>query len=681
MQGSSILHAAFLVTFFAPMVGALLLALGHLTRVLRQETAISNVARIVFMIYLFATLVLIGGFIAGGAMPIGYDVGTLSRHHLTLALSLYLDTTAAVFLTITAITANIIVFYSHRYLHRDPGFFRFFMILLFFTFGMTMIFCAGSFNFLFAGWEIVGLSSFLLIAFYWHRPAAAENANRAYFIYRATDFGLLASAFISHMIWHKEDLFFELSSGNLIESFNHFALWQQWCLSLLIFLPVLGKSAQFPFSYWLPKAMEGPTPSSAIFYGSLSVHAGVFLLLRTYSIWQHTPGFSWLVGGIGLITALSTTLIGRIQANVKGQIGYASIAQVGIMLVELALGLPGVALLHFVGNASLRCFQLLISPSIVAEQLHIHHALEGHRYSHPMAIENIFSRKLQSTLYLFAMNDGYFEHIINRWIVRPIFTLATQLNMLYQRLFDTLLMKKPKGALTPAPSTANMFVWPLGMASAFYPLTELTKQLPHSPWYLAVQYGLLALLLTLSIAALGERKLAKRALNWVTLSNLLAAAAVICKKSSYIEDASIYVFGLFFSWILATRALTHVGKRRTVSSIATFHGYWAEFPLAGTLCLIGILGVTGFPLASTFWGEDLIYGHLMESSWGFIAVLNFTFVLNGITLMRLFSYVFLGRRTEKTPGMSFDYSPAGAVLRLSVFAAGNLLPFFSTSIV
>ena len=111
---------------------------------------------------------------------------------------------------------------------------------------------------------------------------------------------------------------------------------------MCILLPVIGKSAQFPLCFWLPKAMEGPTHSSAIFYGLLSIHVGIFLLLRTRPIWYFTPGFNYLLFGIGLTTAVCATLFALVQSNIKGQIGYASIAQVGLMLVELSLGLSTV---------------------------------------------------------------------------------------------------------------------------------------------------------------------------------------------------------------------------------------------------------------------------------------------------------------------------------------------------
>jgi NADH:ubiquinone oxidoreductase subunit 5 (subunit L)/multisubunit Na+/H+ antiporter MnhA subunit len=112
--------------------------------------------------------------------------------------------------------------------------------------------------------------------------------------------------------------------------------------------------------------MEGPTPSSAIFYGSLSIHFGVFLLLRTMPFWEQQPVARFMIGGVGVITAILGYLIAKAQPSIKTQIAYASVSQIGIMFVEVALGLQTLALIHFVGNAFLRTYQLLVSPSVVS---------------------------------------------------------------------------------------------------------------------------------------------------------------------------------------------------------------------------------------------------------------------------------------------------------------------------
>ena len=141
-------------------------------------------------------------------------------------------------------------------------------------------------------------------------------------------------------------------------------------IPFLFLLAALVKSAQFPFSSMLPRAMEGPATSSAIFYGSLSVHMGVFLLLRTFPLWDNLLVFKVVVIIFGMITSLFATLIARVQSSVKTQIAYSSIAQIGIIFIEVALGFHTLAIFHFAGNAFLRTYQLLVSPAVLSYLIH-----------------------------------------------------------------------------------------------------------------------------------------------------------------------------------------------------------------------------------------------------------------------------------------------------------------------
>lgn len=211
-------------------------------------------------------------------------------------------------------------------MHLEPGYKRFFNTILFFYLGYNWTIFSGNFETLFVGWEILGISSFLLIAFYRERYLPVRNAVKVFTIYRIGDIGILAAMWASHHLLHENITFIKLMESESIAEIlaNHHGAAIFIGLSLLI--AAAAKSAQFPFSSWLPRAMEGPTPSSAIFYGSLSVHFGVFLLLRTYAIWEN----EWIVKAaiimVGLLTAIVATLIANVQATVKTQIAYASIS-------------------------------------------------------------------------------------------------------------------------------------------------------------------------------------------------------------------------------------------------------------------------------------------------------------------------------------------------------------------
>jgi NADH-quinone oxidoreductase subunit L len=280
-------------------------------------------------------------------------------------IDFYFDKVTAVYLFVGALLSFLITIYSRYYLHRERGYKRFFNTILFFYWGYTITIFSGNLETLFIGWEILGIASFLLIAFYRNRYLPVKNAVKVFSIYRFGDVGLLLAIWMSHHLWHENITFLKLNNYELVHEHLLSHSWVGVFISLMILISAAAKSAQLPFSSWLPRAMEGPTPSSAIFYGSLAVHLGVFLLLRTFPFWEHQLSVRILIGELGLMTSLVTTGIARVQSSVKSQIAYSSIAQIGIIFIEIAIGLEKLALFHFAGNAFLRTYQLLVSPSVV----------------------------------------------------------------------------------------------------------------------------------------------------------------------------------------------------------------------------------------------------------------------------------------------------------------------------
>jgi NADH-quinone oxidoreductase subunit L len=347
--------------------------------------------------------------------------------------TLAMDLSSAVFLLVTAFLGGLVVKFSQYYMHREPGQRRFFSTLLMFLCGMATVVLAGDITTLFLGWELVGIASFLLIGFYRHREWPVRNALKVYCIYRLCDVGLLIAAYVEHQAF---------GTSNFQEQAQR-ALDPQTALpiALLLLLSAAGKSGQFPFSFWVARAMEGPTPSSAIFYGALSIHVGVFLLLRTMPIWYVSETARLCIAAVGLLTALLTTMVGHVQSNIKGRIGYASVAQVGLMFVELAAGLEQLVLLHFVGNACLRCYQLLVSPSVVAYLLRLQSsASETARPGPQNSWESHLHPRVVSTLYVGATQEFFMEWIVNRtiyavpqWLARHVFAENTTILRVWTR--------------------------------------------------------------------------------------------------------------------------------------------------------------------------------------------------------------------------------------------------------
>lgn len=243
--------------------------------------------------------------------------------HFEFFIDFYFDKITAVFALIGVILVFLVSIFSRYYMHRDEGFKRFFNILLFFFLGYNFIVFSGNLETLFVGWEIMGICSFLLISFYRDRYLPVKNGYKVISFYRLSDICLILAMWLSHHIWQRSITFLEWNDVAFLQKSlgeHHFYVP---IICVLVIVAASIKSAQIPFTTWLPRAMEGPTTSSAIFYGSLSVHIGVFMLIRTYPLWENELFIKGIVITIGLLTSVIATTIARVQPTVKTQIAYA----------------------------------------------------------------------------------------------------------------------------------------------------------------------------------------------------------------------------------------------------------------------------------------------------------------------------------------------------------------------
>jgi NAD(P)H-quinone oxidoreductase subunit 5 len=330
-------------------------------------------------------------------------------------LVLMADRLSLPFLAMTVVLSGLIGRFSATYLHREPGYFRFFVWLHLFAFGSLLAFAAGSFDLLASGWEIVGITSVLLIGFFQLRAAPVENGLRVFAIYRATDIGLLVAVFALHH-WAGTAMF---AAGLPRLTGSHAMI-----VCLLLLLAASGKAAQVPFSGWLPRAMEGPTPSSAIFYGAISIHAGAYLLLRVQPILARSAAASALVILIGVATAVHGTLAGRASADAKTSLAYASLTQVGLMFVEIGLGWNSVAIVHILGHAVARTMQFLRAPSMLHDDHQIHSAIGGEAAPSGTPLEDLLPESVRLRLYRWAFDRGHLDTILDRWAIQPLLDLS-----------------------------------------------------------------------------------------------------------------------------------------------------------------------------------------------------------------------------------------------------------------
>lgn len=541
----------------------------------------------------------------------------------------YLNRVSAVYLFCVWAIFSIIVKYCRVYLHREAGYKRFFLTIFGFVFGLNLVILAGSIDILFAGWEIVGIASFLLIAFYRHRVQPVRNALRAYSIYRFCDIGLLLGAWMSHLLFHESQHFSQLA-----DLFNNPAMppagyASLFLVSTLILIAASGKSAQFPFCFWLPRAMEGPTPSSAIFYGALSVHLGVFLLLRTTPIWSYHYLTRFSVFVIGLLTVIVASISEKTQSNIKGQIAYASITQVGFMFMELSLGLETLVLVHFLGNAFLRCYQLLVSPSIVAHLLRVEGSTDTDFYirNHsrfqflPASLRNTLPEVLQNTLYVFSLQEGNLELLVRSVLWNPLKGIGGTINKL------------------------NPWLKLLYGLGGFALVGLIIVKTGINTKYLAIPISVFMVLSSLS--AFSQKHSPISVWNAISFSSILAGVAVWFLNPSALFDVMIFASGIIPAWILGIVVLTKLLKNEYLDDSPFAYRAMAETqPKLSLLLFLSFLGLVGFPISPAFLGEDLLLSHASSHDPWFALPITVAFVINGIAAARVFQRLCMGRPAE-----------------------------------
>jgi NADH:ubiquinone oxidoreductase subunit 5 (subunit L)/multisubunit Na+/H+ antiporter MnhA subunit len=417
----SLTHALGIITVTAPLVMVVILGVGSLLLRPLAERSSGRVVAVAVTTSLLSSIAMLGLMIAQQTAHVTVELGNwvVVPPHFHFHIKLLFDYLSLPFVILTFVLCGTIGAFATRYLHREPGYNRFFVLYSLFVLGMALSALAGTIETLFTGWELVGLSSALLVAFYHERSAPADNGLRVWSVYRIADAAFLIAAVLLHHAHGEGDFDILLGSGPWPGQVAGVSADHAFEIGLLLMIAAAGKSALIPFSGWLPRAMEGPTPSSAIFYGALSVHLGTFLLLRVSPLFALSPPLLAIIVVWGLATAGFAALAARTQTDIKSALSFASLTQVGIIVAEVGLGLHWIALVHIIGHACIRTLQLVRAPMVLRDQRLLENAVGGRLGTAPPRRLAFLPQRAQLWLYRLGMERGYFDAVLADYVVRP----------------------------------------------------------------------------------------------------------------------------------------------------------------------------------------------------------------------------------------------------------------------
>lgn len=454
----------------APGALVAILGLPSLLRRPLSERASDRVCRWAVAVGLVCSVGVLALMLATGERHVVIDLGNwvsirhdstgdgVENAHYHFALKFEFDRLSVPLAILSFTLVGTIGAFASRYMHREPGYNRFFVLYAVFLAGMVTASLADTIETLFMGWELVGLSSALLVAFFHDRPAPCRNGLRVWVVYRVSDAALLLAAVVLHHSTGEGDFDQLMGNASWPEGRAAVSGGQATVVGLLLLLAAAGKSALVPFSGWLPRAMEGPTPSSAVFYGALSVHLGAFLLLRMSPLIAVSVWLAVAIVALGLLTAVYAYLVGPVQTDIKSALSFASLAQVGIIVAEIGLGhwvpfLWYVALTHLLGHACLRTLQFVRAPTLLQDYRNLENAL-GDRLPRPPGPLARAPARMRAWMYRFALERGYLDAVLTDYVARPFARLFLWFDRLERRWVAFLTGSDATGDQPPLPRPA-----------------------------------------------------------------------------------------------------------------------------------------------------------------------------------------------------------------------------------
>ncbi|SPJ27288.1 NADH-quinone oxidoreductase subunit L [Falsiruegeria mediterranea] len=361
---------------FAPLVGAILCGFGW--KFLGEKAAMWTATGLLFLSCLLSWIVF---FTFDGVTQQIEILRWIESGALSTDWAIRLDRMTAIMLIVVTTVSALVHLYSFGYMDHDPQWRegesykpRFFAYLSFFTFAMLMLVTADNLVQMFFGWEGVGVASYLLIGFYYRKPSANAAAMKAFIVNRVGDFGFALGIFALFFLVDSinfDDIF--AAAPTLAETQLTF-LWAEWSaievVCVLLFIGAMGKSAQLILHTWLPDAMEGPTPVSALIHAATMVTAGVFLVCRMSPLMEFAPGATGFITVLGATTAFFAATVGLVQTDIKRVIAYSTCSQLGYMFVAAGVGMYSAAMFHLFTHAFFKALLFLGAGSVIHAMHH-----------------------------------------------------------------------------------------------------------------------------------------------------------------------------------------------------------------------------------------------------------------------------------------------------------------------
>ncbi len=463
----------FIILFLPLVVAAVILFAGKYSKGVSAILAIGGAGlACVLSWWLFVTG-------AGGAetaqiewIDLGKILGADSPVQFAANIGVIIDPLSKLMLVLVTTIATIVFTYSIGYMASEEGYSRYFAGLSLFLFSMLGIVLADNFVMMFIFWELVGVSSYILIGHFYKRDAAAEACKQAFTVNRIGDFGFMLGILIFWMLTGS------LMFTDVAASIGTGAVAAGWLTAacILVFCGTVGKSAQMPLHVWLPNSMEGPTPVSSLLHAATMVAAGVYLLARIFGILEMSPDALAVIGWVGGITCFVAGLMGIQQDDIKRILAYSTISQLGYMVLGIAVApVEGVAMFHLITHACFKCLLFLCAGSVI---MGMHHEQN---------IWKMGALKNKMPLTFFATVIGGLALMGFPWITSGYFSKDLIIEFAYEA-GGAWFWLAAGGVFITALYTTRL-LWVVFMGS---PRSEAAKQAHESPFIMVVPLAILA---------------------------------------------------------------------------------------------------------------------------------------------------------------------------------------------